>query len=37
MKISQDIRDEARAGMAQKAAEFRASGGKIYVPEIPNS
>jgi hypothetical protein len=37
MKISQDIRDEAKAGMARKAAEFRASGGEIYVPDIPNS
>jgi phosphomethylpyrimidine synthase len=37
MRISQDIRDEAKSGMAQKAAEFRASGGEIYVPEIPNS
>ncbi len=37
MRISQDIRDEARAGMAQKAAEFRAAGGEIYVPEIADS
>ncbi len=35
MKISQDIRDEARAGMAQKAAEFRESGGEIYVRAGP--
>ncbi|TXG81357.1 MAG: phosphomethylpyrimidine synthase ThiC, partial [Sphingomonadales bacterium] len=44
MKISQDIRDAARAqndaasidpsidlGLAQKAEEFRASGGEIYL------
>jgi phosphomethylpyrimidine synthase len=37
MRISQDIRDEAKAGMAQKAAEFRGAGGEIYVPEIPSS
>jgi phosphomethylpyrimidine synthase len=37
MRISQDIRDEAKAGMLQKAKEFRESGGEIYVPEIPNS
>ena len=34
MKITQDIRDAARAGMQDKASEFRASGGEIYVPEI---
>ncbi|HEY4320283.1 MAG TPA: phosphomethylpyrimidine synthase ThiC [Gemmatimonadales bacterium] len=37
MRISQDIRDEARslaeAGMADKAAEFRALGGEIYVTQ----
>jgi phosphomethylpyrimidine synthase len=37
MRISQDIRDAAQAGMQEKAAEFRASGGKIYVPAIPSS
>jgi hypothetical protein len=37
MRISQDIRKEAEAGMAQKAAEFRESCGEIYVPEIENS
>jgi phosphomethylpyrimidine synthase len=37
MRISQDIRAAAEAGMAQKAAEFRASGGEVYVPEIPGS
>ena len=41
MRISQDIRDqfggvsaqEAIAGMADKSAEFRAAGGKVYLPE----
>ena len=37
MRISQDIRNEAKAGMAQKAAEFRESGGEIYVPNVPGS
>jgi len=37
MRISQDIRNEAKAGMAQKAAEFRESGSEIYVPEIADS
>ena len=37
MRISQDIRDEAKAGMARKAAESRASGGEIYVDEFPHS
>ncbi len=37
MRISADFRDEARAGMAQKAAEFREAGGEIYVPEISDS
>jgi phosphomethylpyrimidine synthase len=36
MRISQGIRDEAKAGMAQKAAEFRESGGDIYVADIGN-
>jgi phosphomethylpyrimidine synthase len=35
MKLTQDLRQEARrqaeAGMAEKAAEFRARGGEIYV------
>ncbi|MBC6443961.1 MAG: phosphomethylpyrimidine synthase ThiC [Alphaproteobacteria bacterium GM202ARS2] len=31
MKITQDIREEARKGMAEKATEFRQGGGKIYV------
>jgi phosphomethylpyrimidine synthase len=37
MRISQDIRDAANAGMQEKAREFRESGGEIYVPEIPTS
>ncbi len=33
MKISQEVRDEAAAsGMAEKSAEFLASGGEIYLP-----
>jgi phosphomethylpyrimidine synthase len=34
MKITQDLRKEAEvlAGMKQKAEEFKASGGQIYVP-----
>ncbi|HEY0305611.1 MAG TPA: phosphomethylpyrimidine synthase ThiC [Longimicrobiales bacterium] len=34
MKISQDIRDAARAGMEEKAEEFREKGGEIYLPVI---
>jgi hypothetical protein len=37
MRISQDIRDEARAGMQEKAREFRESGGEIYLSEISES
>ncbi len=33
MRISHDIRDAARAGMDDKAREFRESGGVLYVPE----
>ncbi len=36
MKISQDIRDAAQAGMSQKAKEFRDSGGEIYLPVVAN-
>lgn len=41
MKISQDIRrehggdlkaEEIRAGMAEKSAEFAASGSRVYLP-----
>jgi hypothetical protein len=41
MKISQDIRDAARAqnevdsGMEEMAARFRESGGEILVPVAP--
>ena len=33
MKLTQDVRDmpEVDAGMAEKAAEFRAAGGELYV------
>jgi phosphomethylpyrimidine synthase len=31
MKITQDVRDFARRGMAEKAAEFKASGAEIYI------
>jgi phosphomethylpyrimidine synthase len=37
MKISQDIRATAEAGMQDKAREFRDSGGEIYVPEVASS
>jgi phosphomethylpyrimidine synthase len=40
MRISQDIRDEARRqaeeGMSGKAAEFRERGGEIYLAQVPN-
>ena len=28
-------KQEAEAGMARKAEEFRAAGSEIYVPEVP--
>jgi phosphomethylpyrimidine synthase len=34
MRISQDIRDAAKAGMDSKAREFREAGGEIYLPVI---
>jgi hypothetical protein len=37
MRISQDIRAEAQAGMKEKAREFRESGGEIYVQESTDS
>jgi len=37
VRITQDLRDYARAGMQEKANEFRESGGEIYGPEVPNS
>jgi phosphomethylpyrimidine synthase len=32
MKITQDVREYAERGMAEKAAEFKAAGAEIYVP-----
>ncbi|WP_137920958.1 phosphomethylpyrimidine synthase ThiC [Hydrogenophaga sp. 2FB] len=32
MKITQDVRDYAERGMAEKSAEFKAAGGEFYVP-----
>jgi phosphomethylpyrimidine synthase len=37
MRISQDIRDEAKAGMKEKSREFRESGGEIYVAKARGS
>jgi phosphomethylpyrimidine synthase len=37
MKITQEIRAAAEAGMAEKSEEFRAKGGEIYLAEIPDS
>jgi phosphomethylpyrimidine synthase len=37
MKISQEIRASAEAGMQEKAREFREKGSEIYLEEIPNS
>jgi phosphomethylpyrimidine synthase len=37
MKITQDLRDAARAGMEEKSREFREAGGRIYVAETPAS
>ncbi len=37
MQITQEIRDYARAGMAEKAEAFRAGGGEIYVEKGPVS
>jgi hypothetical protein len=31
MRIPQDVRDAARAGMEEQSREFRESGGEIYV------
>jgi len=35
MQISHELRDKAREGMAEKAAEFRAAGGEIYAEAKP--
>jgi phosphomethylpyrimidine synthase len=32
MKITQEVRDYAASGMAQKSQEFKAAGGDLYVP-----
>ncbi|MDZ7857975.1 phosphomethylpyrimidine synthase ThiC [Sphaerotilus sp.] len=32
MKITQDVRDYAEKGMAEKSAEFKAVGGELYIP-----
>jgi phosphomethylpyrimidine synthase len=37
MKISQEIRASAEAGMQEKAREFKEMGSEIYLEEIPNS
>jgi phosphomethylpyrimidine synthase len=37
LKITQEIRAAAEAGMQEKSREFRAKGGEIYLPEVPNS
>jgi phosphomethylpyrimidine synthase len=34
MRISQDIRDAARAGMEEKSEEFKKAGGEIYLPVV---
>jgi phosphomethylpyrimidine synthase len=35
MKITQDVREYAERGMREKAAEFKASGGEVYVKQAP--
>jgi phosphomethylpyrimidine synthase len=35
MKITQDVRDYAEQGMAEKSAEFKAQGGEFYIPIQP--
>ena len=37
MKITQEIRAAAEAGMQEKSREFKERGGEIYLPETPNS
>jgi phosphomethylpyrimidine synthase len=37
MKITQEIRAAAEAGMQEKSREFRDKGGEIYLAEVPNS
>jgi phosphomethylpyrimidine synthase len=33
MKITQDVREYAASGMAEKSAEFRAAGAEVYLPQ----
>lgn len=35
MKITQEVREFAAKGMAEKSAEFKAGGGELYVPIVP--
>ncbi len=35
MKITQEVREFAARGLAEKAAEFRGTGGELYVPIMP--
>ncbi len=37
MKITQEVRAYARAGMAAKSTEFRAAGSEIYIPVTPGN
>jgi phosphomethylpyrimidine synthase len=32
MKITQDLREYAQSGMAEKSKEFKAGGGELYIP-----
>ena len=34
MKISQELKEYAAQGMADKSEEFAASGGKVYLPVV---
>ena len=36
MKITQELRASAQAGMQEKSREFREQGSEIYVAEVPN-
>ncbi len=35
MKITQEVREFAAKGLEEKAAEFRGTGGELYVPIVP--
>ena len=37
MKITQEIRAAAEAGMQDKSREFKEKGSEIYLAEVPNS